>query len=93
MIKGDLMKSKTENWETPQPLFDRLNRIFGFEIDACADEKNHKCEKYFTVEDDGLSQNWGGVQSVVQSTIRTADLSMGWLRKLLKPLRTETRLS
>lgn len=65
MIKGDLMKSKTDNWETPQPLFDRLNRIFGFEIDACADEHNHKCEKYFTVEDDGLSQNWGGVQSVV----------------------------
>lgn len=65
-----VFSSTTDEWETPQDLFDKLNSIFCFTLDACADEKNHKCEKYFTKEQDGLSQSWGGVQSVVQSTLR-----------------------
>lgn len=52
--------SKTNKWETPQWLFDRLNRIFEFEIDVCADESNHKCAVYYTEEDDGLKQDWHG---------------------------------
>jgi site-specific DNA-methyltransferase (adenine-specific) len=31
-----------------------------YSIDPCADEYNHKCEKYFTKEQDGLKQDWGG---------------------------------
>ena len=55
-----LFSSRSDEWETPQWLFDRLNRIFCFELDVCADDNNHKCERYFTKEDDGLSKNWGG---------------------------------
>lgn len=33
---------------------------FHFNLDPCADEQNHKCEKYFTKEDNGLSKDWGG---------------------------------
>lgn len=50
----------TDKWETPQWLFDKLNRIFNFDLDVCANEENHKCERYFTEEDNGLSKNWGG---------------------------------
>ena len=60
MNKG-MLTSLSENWETPQELFDHLNRIFCFNLDACADEKNHKCDHYFTKAEDGLSKNWGGV--------------------------------
>lgn len=40
--------------------FDKLNEEFHFTLDPCADEFNHKCEKYFTKEDDGLIQDWQG---------------------------------
>lgn len=61
-MKTDLFfSSKTDQWATPQDLFDELNQEFNFNLDPCADESNHKCEKYFTASDDGLLQNWGGV--------------------------------
>jgi len=46
-------RKKTE-WETPQWLFDELNKEFGFTLDVCALPGNAKCEVYFTPEDDGL---------------------------------------
>ena len=55
-----MFSSKTDQWSTPQDFFDALNREFSFTLDPCADESNHKCEKFFTKEDDGLSQSWGG---------------------------------
>lgn len=58
-IKGMLTSNSCE-WETPQDLFDRLNRIFHFTLDVAANDENHKCEKYFTKEQDGLTQKWGG---------------------------------
>ena len=42
--------SKTDQWETPQDFFDQLDKEFHFTLDPCADETNHKCEKYFTKE-------------------------------------------
>lgn len=62
--------SKTDQWSTPQWFFDRLNSMFCFDLDVCADETNHKCETYFTKEQDGLKQKWGGAQGMVQSSIR-----------------------
>ena len=60
-MNNDLFfSSKTDKWETPQWLFDRLNRIFCFELDACADDENHKCERYFTESENGLAKSWGG---------------------------------
>ena len=55
-----MFSSKTDNWETPQDLFEELNKEFDFTLDACADATNHKCPFYFTKEDDGLSMDWGG---------------------------------
>lgn len=55
-----MFSSKTDKWSTPQWLFDRLNQIFCFTLDVCADETNHKCDKYFTENDDGLKKSWGG---------------------------------
>ena len=49
-----------DDWQTPQDLFDERNEEFGFTLDPCADDLNHKCPKYYTKEDDGLKQSWGG---------------------------------
>ena len=55
-----LFSSQTDQWATPQDFFDALDAEFHFTLDPCADETNHKCERYFTKADDGLKQSWGG---------------------------------
>ena len=54
------MTSNTPEWETPQELFDRLDRIHNFTLDVCATKANAKCARFFTKETDGLKQDWGG---------------------------------
>ena len=49
-----------DDWGTPQDLFDALNEEFNFTLDPCADNNNHKCAKYYTIEQDGLAQSWAG---------------------------------
>ena len=60
MITSGLMSSNTDIWETPQDLFDKLNKLWQFDIDVCALPENAKCEKYFTPDIDGLKQEWTG---------------------------------
>lgn len=60
MINTNLFfSSSKDDWETPQFLFDELNTEFHFTLDPCASDNNHKCIRYFTKENDGLSQFWG----------------------------------
>lgn len=56
-----MFSSKTDLWETPQYLFDKLDSEFYFDVDVCALPDNAKCKKYYTPEQDGLSQPWTGV--------------------------------
>lgn len=60
MTKG-MYTSNSEEWGTPQELFNRLNKEFNFTLDVCASEENAKCPKYYTKEEDALKQEWGGV--------------------------------
>ena len=53
------LSSKTDNWATPQDFFDNLNEEFHFTLDPCANEENHKCDLFFTKEQDGLTKDWG----------------------------------
>lgn len=55
-----MFSSATDLWATPQKFFDELDLEFHFTLDPCATIDNAKCEKFFTKEDDGLLQNWGG---------------------------------
>ena len=55
-----MFSSQTDQWSTPQDFFDNLNSEFHFPLDPCADIINHKCKKYYTVENDGLLQDWSG---------------------------------
>jgi phage N-6-adenine-methyltransferase len=60
-VNTDLMfSSKSDEWETPQDLFNSLNDEFHFTLDPCSTHENHKCDKYYTQEDDGLSKDWAG---------------------------------
>ncbi len=55
-----LMSSTNQTWGTPTWLFLKLHGEFVFTLDPCASNENHKCDKYFTEEQDGLSQSWKG---------------------------------
>lgn len=59
-----LFSSKEEKWATPQDFFDKLNDEFHFTLDAAASPDNAKCANYFTEEQDGLVQSWGGGHTV-----------------------------
>lgn len=93
--------SQTNEWATPQAFFDELNKEFHFTLDPCATEGNHKCPLYYTKEQDGLSQDWGG-QKVFCNPPYGREIS-AWVRKcyqesmkpnttcvMLIPARTDT---
>lgn len=52
--------SVTDEWATPQTLFDLLDSEFHFELDVCALDSSAKCDRYFDPETDGLAQAWRG---------------------------------
>jgi site-specific DNA-methyltransferase (adenine-specific) len=55
-----MFSSETDLWSTPQDFFNELNAEFHFTLDPCATRENAKCARFFTVEDDGLKQDWQG---------------------------------
>lgn len=52
-------ESARQDWETPLDLFEPLNEEFRFTLDAAASEENKKVERFFSKDDDGLTQSWG----------------------------------
>ena len=51
-----LFSSKSNEWATPQPLFDHVNAELGpFVLDAAASDDNAKCDLYLT---DALNVSW-----------------------------------
>lgn len=60
MTSGLMGRSDTTTWETPQDLFDRLDREFHFDLDVCASDGCQRCESYFAPQTDGLRQSWAG---------------------------------
>ena len=96
-ISKVLYSSKSDNWETPQYLFDELNNEFNFDLDVCASDLNHKCDKYFTIEDDGLAQKWNGVvwcnppygRDIIKWVKKCHDYK--GLSVMLLPARTDTK--
>jgi phage N-6-adenine-methyltransferase len=53
--------SESNEWATPQKLFDEIAQEFGpFDLDAAATADNAKAPKFYTQQTDGLSQFWNG---------------------------------
>lgn len=91
--------SDSDEWETPQWLYDELNKEFKFELDPCATSENAKCPLHLTKEDDGLSKSWGGKRcfvnppySKLKAWVHKAweEFNKGSLVVLLLPARTDT---
>lgn len=65
--KGDLAASRAlfssdrTDWETPPELFATLNEIYHFDLDVCATAENAKCARFFSPQENGLTQEWRGM--------------------------------
>ena len=51
-------KLKMEYIRTPKEIWHKLSQEFKFTVDACASDKNHLVDKYWTKETSALEQNW-----------------------------------
>lgn len=71
-----MFSSKAMDWATPQAFFDQLDSEFHFTLDPCANEFNHKCDRYFTEADNGLTKSWGA-DSLLQSAVWQSDQRLG----------------
>lgn len=88
--------SKSNEWSTPQDLFDELDREFRFTLDPCATKENAKCERFYTKEDNGLSKSWK-IESVFMNPPYGREIGK-WVKKIsedggvaLLPARTDTK--
>jgi phage N-6-adenine-methyltransferase len=47
-------------WRTPPELFAALCERYGFTVDAAAAPENALLPRYWSIDDDGLAQDWNG---------------------------------
>lgn len=71
--KDVMFSSKSDEWSTPIEIYEKLDLEFHFDLDPCATAGNHKCSKYYTTDQDGLIQNWGGAESFVTHHIQESE--------------------
>ena len=101
MINKGLMSSNTDEWATPKAFFEELDKEFHFTLDPCSTDQNHKCSTYFTKEQDGLKQSWGGYKVYcncpygreISKWVEKAyeENKKGTLVVMLLPARTDTK--
>lgn len=101
-LNRGMLTSDTEEWETPQPLFDAWHERFRFDVDVCSTHENAKCERHWTKEEDGLKQDWSGLRCWMNPPYgkyiawwirkaRDSAVNGGALVVLLLPARTDTK--
>lgn len=96
--------SKTDLWATPQDYFDKCVEEFGiFDLDPAANSQNAKAKNYFTLEDDGLIQEWKAdlvwlnppygrmLSKFVKKALHEYDRGNSKKIVMLLPARTDTR--
>lgn len=96
-----LFSKKSDEWATPQWLFDELNKVYGFTLDPASTADNAKCSKFYTLDDDGLSKNWAGERVFINPPYSKC---FDWVKKahseaqkentkvvMLLPARTDTK--
>jgi len=91
--------AKSVEYNTPDNIYEPLNKEFGFTLDVASTHENAKCERHYTAAEDGLKQQWSGVcwmnppyGRVMQKWVRKAhaEWKRGCCVVALIPARTNT---
>ena len=98
IVTNAFQTSNKNNWGTPQELFDSLDKEFCFTLDPCSDNINHKCEKHYTLNENGLTKSWDNeivfmnppYGKEISKWVEKANNSKGIIVGLL-PARTDTK--
>lgn len=98
-INPALFSHKSDEWETPQELFDKLNEEFRFDIDVAASAINKKCEQYFDIEKDGIATPWPAKKTIwcnppysnISAWAKKCAEHRGGVAVMLVPARTDTK--
>lgn len=92
---------QTVEWTTPRDQWEEWNAEFHFTVDVASTHENALCEKHYTIEEDGLTQDWSG--EVVWANPPYGPPLAKWVEKahnemklgavivMLIPARTDTR--
>lgn len=91
--------SASNEWSTPDDLFDKLNAEFHFTVDAAASVENAKCPKFWTYRENGLAQDWRNERvwcnppygREIGKWIEKAAMAGAEVAVLLIPARTDTK--
>jgi len=91
--------SEDETWETPKDFFEKLNKVYKFNLDPCSSEKNAKCKKFYTEKENGLIQSWEGKRVFMNPPygrpigdwVRKASTGGATVVVCLLPARTDTK--
>lgn len=97
-----MFSSKSDEWSTCDKFYNKIDKIHHFTLDPCATHENHKCDKYYTMEDDGLKQSWAGetvfvnppyskIKEWIQKAYIEALNCPGTKVVMLLPARTDTK--
>lgn len=98
MSDAYMPQSKTNDWSTPQDLFDELNDSWHFTVDVASSDDNFKVQRHYTSSDNGLEQDWDG-EMVWYNPPYGREIK-DWVKKasvshcntlLLLPARTDTK--
>lgn len=84
-LQKAMISSKSNEWETPQEFFDKLNKEFHFTLDPCCRKDTAKCSKYYTIKEDGLRQDWS--KDIIFMNPPYGGHTGDWIKKALEESR------
>lgn len=95
-----MFSNKSDEYETPDLLFEKLHTLMNFSLDPAASDLSHVLDNYYTIEDDGLSKSWDNERWFINPPYSKAKAWLGRAADefisgnsdgvLLVPARTET---
>jgi len=62
LISSDLKDDMKNSWSTDLRVVNAMDREFDFDLDAAANDSNHKFTPYLTKEDDALAVDWSEIE-------------------------------
>lgn len=73
--------SVRQDWDTPDSVFLPLDAEFHFTLDLAASEKNTRCKRFYSKEQDGLKQEWKGIAWINPPFGDKSSKMVDWIKK------------
>ena len=84
-LQKAMVSSKSNEWATPKKLFEYLDSQFKFTLDPCSTHENAKCNKHYTIEDDGLTKSWKDDAVFINPPY--GGMTRAWIEKSIQEVR------